>query len=209
MRDNGSVNRAKAAHKWRVVELVVVAVLGSTFGVVYWAWGQLWVITTPLFIAFPPGQAILYGVWMLPQVLAVMVVRRRGAAMFGSMAAVAVSAFLGSVFGLTVLIYGVVQGFGAEIVFAAGRYRWFNWLAAGLATALATLGGTFLDVTLYYPEWTPFWKLAYLGIGSTGAFVLGALFAPFVVKRLASAGALDGLAAGSGQAIAQTEASAV
>lgn len=191
-----SEEKALPVQRWRVVDLVVVAVLGTTFGVVYWALDQLWTITAPLFIAFPPAQAVTYGLWMLPQVLAAMIIRRRGAALFGSMSAVIVSVFMGNAFGLTVLIYGVVQGLATEAVFALGRYRWWTWLAAGLATALATFCGTFLDILLYYPFWVTSWKLAYVLIGCTGGFVLGAVIAPLVVRRLGAAGVLDGLPSG-------------
>ena len=190
-------------YRWRVVDLVAVAVLGSVFGIVYWAWDQLWVITTPIF-AFPPAHSMAYGVWMLPQVIAAMLVRRPGAAMFGSMSAVIVSAFMGNVFGLTVLLYGVVQGGLAEVVFAAWRYRRFNWFTAGLATGLAAVGGTFLDVVLYYPLWDDPWKYAYIIIGGLSSFVLGALLAPFVIRRLAATGALDGLPAGRTAAIKES-----
>ncbi len=181
--------------KWRVLDLVVVSVIGSTFGVVYWAWNQIWLVTAPLFIAFPPAQAVLYGTWMLPQVLAGFLVRRPGAALFGAMMAVIVSSFLGNVFGLTVLIYGLVQGLAAEAVFAMTRYRAWNWATAGLATGLAAAAGTSLDVTLYYPFWEASWKVTYILVGAGSGFLLGALFVPFIVSRLAAAGALAGLPA--------------
>lgn len=183
------------SRRWTVVDLVVVAVIGSAFGVVYWAWNQLWLLTTPFFIAFPPGQAVLYGVWMLPQVLAAFIVRRSGAAVFGSMTAVIVSAFLGNVFGLTVLIYGLLQGSASELVFAACRYRHWNWLTAGLATMLAALAGTGLDVTLYYPFWDSGWKITYMAVGAASGLLLGASFVPLIVRRLAGAGVLEGLPA--------------
>lgn len=198
-----SLFTTKHRYRWRVVDLVAVAVLGSVFGIVYWAWDQLWVITTPIF-AFPPAHSVAYGVWMLPQVIAAMLVRRPGAAMFGSMSAVIVSAFMGNVFGLTVLLYGVVQGGLAEIVFAIWRYRYFNWFTAGLATGLAAVGGTTLDVVLYYPFWADSWKISYIAIGGISSFVLGALFAPFVIRRLAAAGALDGLPAGRTAAVKES-----
>ena len=190
-------------HRWRVVDLVAVAVLGSTFGVVYWAWNQLWLVTTPIFTVFPPAQTVFYGVWMLPQVMAGMLVRRPGAALFGSMTAVIVSAFMGNAFGLTVLLYGLVQGGAAELVFALTLYRSWNWLTAGLAAGLAGVCGTTLDVILYFPFFTEAWKIAYVGIGGMSSFLLGAIFAPLVVRRLASAGALDGLPAGRAAAEAR------
>lgn len=186
----------KTTRRWSVVDLVVVAVVGSTFGVIYWAWNQVWFLATPLFIAFPPGQALLYGVWMLPQVLAAFLVRRRGAAIFAALTAVVVSSFLGNLFGLTVLLYGLVQGTAAEAVFAAGRYRSWNWLTAGLATMLAAIAGTTLDVALYFPIWESAWKLAYVSAGAFSGLLLGAVLVPITVRRLANAGALEGLPAG-------------
>lgn len=185
-----------AGTQWRVLDLVVVAVIGATFGVVYWAWNQMWLLTQPAFIAFPPAQAVMYGVWMLPQVLAAFIVRRRGAALFGSVSAVVVSVFLGNVFGLTVLIYGAAQGLAAETVFAATRYRVWNWLTAGVATMLAAICGTFLDVLIYFPYWASEWKIVYLALGGASGFVLGSILAPLVTRRLASAGVLEGMAAG-------------
>lgn len=188
--------RRFARRRWRVVDLVTVAVIGSTFGVVYWAWNQLWFITMPVFVGYPPAQASLYGVWMLPQVIAGMVVRRPGAALFGSMAAVVVSVFLGNVFGLTMIIYGLGQGLAAEVVFAAFGYRVWNRAVACLATGAPAAVGTLLDITWYYPSWTESWKQAFVAAGCVSGLVLGATLAPWIVARLASAGALDAMPSG-------------
>lgn len=190
------IARSSRYARWRVSDLVVVAVLGASFGVVYWAWNQLWLLTAPLFVVFPPAQAVLYGVWMLPAVLAGYLIRRPGAAVLGSITATVVSAFLGNVFGLTVLIYGLVQGVAAESVFAGTRYRVWNWFTAGLATGFAAACGTTLDVTLYYPFWTLSEKLTYVGLGAAGAFALGAWLVPLLTRRMAAAGVLDSLPSG-------------
>ena len=81
---------------WRTVDLVVTAVLGAAFGVVFWAWNTLWAVLDPVFKAFPPGQAFMYGVWLVPGVLAMLVVRKPGAAVFAMVLASTVSALLGS-----------------------------------------------------------------------------------------------------------------
>ena len=65
--------------RWRTVDIVVTAVLGVAFGVVFWAWGLLWAATGAAFTAFPPAQAVMYGVWLLPAVLAPLIVRKPGA----------------------------------------------------------------------------------------------------------------------------------
>ena len=45
-------------HRWRTVDIVVTAVLGVAFGVVFWAWNLLWAATGAAFTAFPPAQAL-------------------------------------------------------------------------------------------------------------------------------------------------------
>ncbi len=169
---------------WTVSELMTVSVLGCSFGVVYWLWNQLWLIVTPVFVVFPPAQALLYGTWMLPQVIAAFLVRRPGAALFASMSAVTVSAFLGSVFGLSVVLYGLVQGLAVELVLATGRYRHYGRVRAGLATAAAAICGAGLDVILFYPLWTAEWKASYLTAAGLSGFVLGMIAVARIAQRL-------------------------
>ena len=45
--------------RWRTVDIVVTAVLGVAFGVVFWAWNLLWAATGTAFTAFPPAQAAI------------------------------------------------------------------------------------------------------------------------------------------------------
>ena len=56
------------SNRWRTVDIVVTAVLGVAFGVVFWAWGNLWNTTQSAFTAFPPAQGFMYGVWLVPVV---------------------------------------------------------------------------------------------------------------------------------------------
>src|SRR5919205_186429 len=93
------------ASRWRTVDIVVTAVLGVAFGVVFWAWNLLWAATGTAFAAFPPGQAFMYGVWLLPAVLAPLVVRKPGAGLFAELVAAILSALLGSSWGWVVSLY--------------------------------------------------------------------------------------------------------
>src|SRR6476469_6915382 len=128
---------AAAGTRWRTVDIVVTAVLGVAFGVVFWAWNLLWAATGTAFSAFPPAQALLYGVWLMPAVLAPLVVRKPGAGLFAELIAAVVSALLGSAWGSIVLLYGLLQGAAGEAGYAAFRYRRFDWPAAMLSAALA------------------------------------------------------------------------
>src|SRR5688500_20385765 len=105
-----STDAVRSALRWRTVDIIVTAVLGVAFGVVFWAWGLLWNATGAAFTAFPPAQAFMYGVWLLPAVVAPLIVRKAGAGLFAEFIAAVVSALLGSAWGAQVLVYGLVQG---------------------------------------------------------------------------------------------------
>ena len=59
----------------------------------------------------------------MPAVLAPLIVRKPGAAVFAEMVAAGVSALMGSPWGPDVLLSGFVQGAAAELVFAMTLYR--------------------------------------------------------------------------------------
>ena len=59
----------------------------------------------------------------MPAVLAPLVIRKPGAALFAEMVAAGVSALLGSQWGVDTLLSGFVQGAAAELVFAFTLYR--------------------------------------------------------------------------------------
>ena len=55
--------------------------------------------------------------------LAYLLIRKPGVAIIAEVAAAHVEVLFGGGWGLTLLLYGLIQGLGAELVFAAFRYR--------------------------------------------------------------------------------------
>ena len=187
------------ADRWRTVDIVVAAVIAVAFGVLFQAWNGVWAWTEPIFRFFWPAQALLYGVWLAPGVLAGLVIRRRGAAFFGGFVAAAVSLLLGSPYGLDALISGAVQGAGAELAFALALYRSWGLPAAVLAGAASGIGAWLHDVPIYYPEVDLGLQLAYGGfILVSGAVVAGA-GAWILTRALAETGVLAPFASGRRQ----------
>ena len=182
--------------RWRTVDIVVTAVLGVAFGVVFWAWGLLWAGTGPAFAAFPPGQAFMYGVWLIPAVLAPLVVRKPGAGLFAELLAAIVSALLGSAWGTLTIVYGLLQGLAGEAAFAASGYRRFGWVQALLAGAFAGAMAAGLDLYNYYPDWTDGWKWAYLLLVVASTTVVAGIGSMLLTRALAASGALSSFASG-------------
>jgi energy-coupling factor transport system substrate-specific component len=166
------------------------------FGVVFWAWNLLWAATGTAFAAFPPAQAFMYGVWLLPAVLAPLVVRKPGAGLFAELVAAILSALLGSSWGSIILLYGLLQGLAGELGYAVFGWRRFGWPQALLSAALAGAMAAVLDLVEYYPTWSAGWKTTYLVLVVASTVVVAGIGSTALVRALARTGALSSFASG-------------
>ena len=125
---------------WRVVDIVVAAVLAAVCAVVFWAWSNLlYPAVAAAAVAYPPATGLITGGWLVAGVLGGLVIRKPGAALFVELLAAVLQGLLGTHFGWTVVLSGLIQGLGAELVLAAWRYRRFDVLVAVLAGAVSGL----------------------------------------------------------------------
>ncbi|MGJ6122210.1 ECF transporter S component [Mycolicibacterium sp. Y3] len=185
------------ALRWRVVDIVVASVLATAAGLVFVLWNIASnPISTPLSAALPGLQALLGGGWLFAGVLTALVIRKPGAALYGELVAATVSALVGNQWGVLTLESGLVQGLGAELVFAVFLYRRWGLPTAVLAGAVAGLALAINDLILWYPGSAS----TFITIYTVSAIVSGALIAGllswFVVRGLAKTGALSRFASG-------------
>jgi energy-coupling factor transport system permease protein len=184
---------------WRTVDIVVAAVLAVAFGVVFVAWNALWAATTPIFTALPAAQAIIYGVWLMPGVLVGLVVRKPGAALFAGLVSASVSALLASQWGLDTILSGAIQGAGAELAFALGRYRTWTLPIAILGAAIAGIGAAVHDIALYWLSTGPaFWAVFSVTL-VLSAVVIAGVGSWLLVRALVATGALSAFEVGREQ----------
>lgn len=184
---------------WRTVDIVVAAAIGVAFGVVFWAWNLVWAALTPAFLAFPPSQYALYGIWLLPGVLGGLVIRRPGAAFFTEIVAASASALIGSQWGLDTVVSGALQGGAAELVFALGRYRAWGPVSALLAGAAAGVAAWLHDMPLYYAELALSDQLVFLPFMVASAALVAGFGAWLLWRSLVAAGALSAFPSGRSQ----------
>ena len=179
-------------HRWRTLDIVVVAVIAAAFGVfmagfnvVYQAAGGA--AGSPL--------NVLYGIWLLPAVVAPVIVRKPGAALFAELVAASLSVLLVSQWGPDAILSGFLQGLGAELVFALFRYRRYDLPVIALA-GVASAALAFVHD----------WRLWYQGLAAdvlaitaiamlVSAAVLMPVVTAVVVRALRRAGALQGFPA--------------
>ncbi len=184
--------------RWRVVDIVVASVIGVAVGVVFWAWGVAWgPISAPIGALLPGLQAAPAAVWLVAGVLGALVIRKPGAALYTELVAAIVSALIGSQWGgLLTIEAGLVQGLGAELVFALFLYRNWRLPVALLAGAAAGLGMAVNDLILWYAGAAPAFAAIYTVSAVVGGAVIAGGLSWLAVRGLARAGALDRFAAG-------------
>lgn len=163
------------AFRWSVRDIIIASVLGVTLGLVFALWN---VVNTPLLDplgAILPGfSAIGHGVWLLGGTVTALVVRKPGAAFYGEFVAASVSALVGNQWGVLTLLYGAIQGLGAELGFALLLYRSWGLVAALVAGVISAMGMAAADLALFYAALDDQFKVIHVTASLvSGAFIAG------------------------------------
>ncbi|PYD02436.1 hypothetical protein B4U78_000125 [Microbacterium esteraromaticum] len=186
--------------RWRVVDIVVAAVFGVAIGLVFWGWniiGGAWFGAAD---ALTPGfGGIAVGIWLIGGVIGGLVIRKPGAALVVEVIAAIISMLIGNVWGVSTVLSGLVQGLGAELIFALFLYRRFGVVVAALSGIGAAVAAWIFE--MFYGSSPNILKSIEFNAIYLGALVIsGALLAGVVgwllVRALASTGALSRFAAG-------------
>ncbi|BDZ40262.1 ECF transporter S component [Microbacterium suwonense] len=186
--------------RWRVVDIVVAAVLGVAIGLVFWGWnvvGGAWFGAAD---AVTPGLGgIAVGIWLIGGVIGGLVIRKPGAALVVEVVAAIISMLIGNVWGVSTVLSGLVQGLGAELVFAVFLYRRFGVVVAALSGVGAAVAAWIFE--MFYGSSPNFLKsfefnAIYLGALVVSGIVLAGVVGWLLVRALASTGALSRFAAG-------------
>jgi energy-coupling factor transport system permease protein len=182
--------------RWRVVDIVVASVVAVACAVIFLAWIPLSAGPSTLLKPLLPGlQGLLNGPWLIAGPLAGLIVRKPGAALYAEFVAAALELLVLPAYGASVLVSGLIQGLGAELVFAVLAYRSFGPVVALLSGAVAGVAETAFDVPVWYGGATPaFWLVYGITTVLSGA-VIGLICAP-LVRAIAATGVLDRFASG-------------
>jgi energy-coupling factor transport system permease protein len=189
-------------YRWRTIDIVIASVIAVAFGVIFWAWNIVWGATESAFSFFPPAQTLLYGVWLMPAVLAGLIIRKPGASLYTETVAAVISALLGAQWGAMVIPQGLVQGLGAELAFALLMYRSWKLPAALFAGALTGLSAALFDFFAWnsaYALWD--YRIPYALLTIVSSTVIAGAGSWALTRALAPTGVLDRFAAGRDRAL--------
>ncbi|MFD2043231.1 ECF transporter S component [Ornithinibacillus salinisoli] len=186
--------------QWKLKEIVLMSILGVVFAGIYLLFffiGQgIRNVLTPFGLA-PFGYEIIFGIWFIVSIIAAYIIRKPGVAFTAEVIAAAVQVLMGSPAGPALIITGIIQGAGAELVFAATKwknYRLITLMLAGMSAAffsflwhLYSSGNIALAPTIIFATF-----IVRLISGALLAGVLG----KWISEQLAKTGVLRGYALG-------------
>lgn len=186
--------------QWKLKEIVLMSIFGVVFAVIYlmfYFFGQgLRNFLTPFGLA-PFGYEIIFGIWFIVSIIAAYVIRKPGAAFWSELIAGTVQVLIGSPAGPQLIISAAIQGLGAEVVFAATRYRNFSLsvlILAGMSAAIFSYAWGWFQSGL--AALTPELIVATLAVRIISGALLAGLLGKWISDQLAQTGVLRGYALG-------------
>lgn len=184
----------KKNNAWKLREIVVLAVLSVVFAVVYLAFlpvGSLLVTLT----GGPIGFEFIFGIWFIVSIIAAYIIRKPGAALISEFIAAAIEIMMGNMMGPRLLLTGLIQGLGAEAVFATTRYKKYSlWvlMGAGMGSAVFSFVYGFF-INAYYTYHPVYYTSMFVLRLISGALLAG-LLGKWIADALEKTGVLRGFA---------------
>lgn len=190
-----TMEAARSRRGWATRDAVLVAVLAVVFAFLYIQWTSIWVVAAG--IGSQIGQEAVFGFWLIAGVLASYITRRPGAALVGEFLAALAEVLFGAAAGTPLLVSGIMEGLGAEIVFGARRWRDYSLKTVLLAGAVAMLVALPWNwYRLGYFELDPGFLLVLLIVRLLSGAIMSGLLAKVIGDALARTGVLSNFAIG-------------
>lgn len=200
VRHTSSTIHPSARLRWTAADIAVGAALGVACGLVFWGFNFAYAWVSPLLGAILPGIAsVLHAFWYFSGTLALLILRKPGAAAYVNVVGSAAEMLLGNQFSFGfVFASAILQGVFAEIPFALTRYRRFNLPMSMLSGALVALEyGVYLMLFRY--QGVAFLSprgIIHMISEIVGGVLIAGVMSWYLYRAIALTGALDRFASG-------------
>ncbi len=186
--------------RWTTADIAVGAALGVACGVIFWGFNFAYSAISPILGEVLPGLAsILHAVWYFSGPLALLIIRKPGAAIYVNLVGTMAEMLLGNNFSFGfVIVSAMLQGLFSELPFAIARYRKFTRSLAVLAGLLTALEyGIYLMLFRY--QAVSFFSprgIVHMISEVIGGVLIAGLLSWALYVAIAKTGALDRFASG-------------
>ena len=114
---------------WKLKDVLLIAISAVLFGVVYlgctYIGGVLYGMLTPFGMA-SLGYEPFYGIYFMAGAFGIYVMRKPGTGLIAELLAAVLECLYGNYFGPIIILSGLVQGLGFELIIALKRYKKFD-----------------------------------------------------------------------------------
>jgi energy-coupling factor transport system substrate-specific component len=182
-------------NNWRLKEVIVMAALSVVFGVVYLAFLPV----GGVLVGFmgPIGYEPIFGIWFIVSIITAYIIRKPGAAFVSETIAATIEVMLGNGLGPIIILVGMIQGIGAEAVFAATKWKKYTLgvlMLAGMGSAVTSfIWGMFQGGYIAY---APSYILAMFVIRLISGALIAGWLGKVISDALAKTGVLSSFALG-------------
>ena len=186
--------------RWTAADIAVGAALGVACGLVFWGFNFAYAWLSPLIGGILPGLAsVLHPLWYFSGTLAVIILRKPGAAIYVNLVGSAAEMLLGNQFSVGfVFASAALQGLFAEIPFMVTRYRVYNLPISVVSGALVALEyGVYLMLFRY--QGVAFLSargIVHMVSELVGGVLIAGVMSWYLYRATAATGALDRFASG-------------
>lgn len=178
---------------WKLKEVVLVSVLSVVFAVVYLLFvhiGNLWAG-----LIGPIAYEWIFGIWFIVSIISAYIIRKPGAAFISEVMAATIEMLIGNAIGPRIILVGIVQGLGAEAVFAMTGYRRYElWvlMLAGFGSAVTSFAYTYFMSGFAMLE--PGYVATMFGLRAVSGMVIAGIGGKLLSDLLLKTGSLRGYA---------------
>lgn len=127
----------------KINEIILTFVLSGIVGILFWVWTFVWEFFSP-FLKAVGANYLFVGFWMIGGLIPAFIIRKPGIAFIGEVFAAFIELLI-TQWGLSAIIWGVVQGIAAEVAFSIFLYKKWNFFTIEIAGMFSTLASYALD----------------------------------------------------------------
>ena len=182
-------------YTWQLKDVILASIISVLFAIICFATVHSVVFSlTPIIAVFGFGDiaiGFVFGIFFISAVFTPYILQKPGVAtIVGTMTAL-IQVLMGSAFASTLIVSGLVQGLGAELIFLLFRYKKFNWNTMLLAAAGCTV--TSFILAWYRGLWVdldPSFVATRFFIRLASALLFSGVISKLLADRLAKSGVL-------------------
>ena len=187
---------------WKLKDILLIAICAVLFGIIYlgctYAGGVLYGLLTPAGMG-SLGYEPFYGIYFMAGAFAIYVMRKPGTGLLAELLAAIIECLLGNYFGPIIILSGLVQGLGFELIIALKKYERFDratMIEGAVLCSVLTLIYN-LIISGYSKIAVPV-LLLMLAVRIVSAIIFDGILTPILGDSLAKAGVLKGYAVADG-----------